>query len=93
MSSDAHVSEYPDAMVVPLEWIRGRDFKAPGGEGNVRKMIAGIELDGRGLRERRIAAGLHESPQVSRRLKACRGLHLSLDRHQRQEPVLEALHA
>lgn len=34
-------------MVAFLEWIWGRDYMAPGGEGNVDKMVAGIELAGR----------------------------------------------
>jgi phosphoethanolamine N-methyltransferase len=47
MSQAAHVSEYHDSMVAFLEWIWGRDYMAPGGEGNVDKMVAGIELAGR----------------------------------------------
>lgn len=34
-------------MVAFLEWIWGRDYMAPGGEGNVDRMVAGIELAGR----------------------------------------------
>jgi phosphoethanolamine N-methyltransferase len=33
-------------MVAFLEWIWGRDFMAPGGEGNVDKMVEGIDLAG-----------------------------------------------
>lgn len=40
-------SEYYDAMVTLLEWIWGRDFMAPGGEGNVAKMVQGLELAGK----------------------------------------------
>lgn len=46
MSSGAHVSEYHDAMVTLLEWLWGRDFLAPGGDGNVCKMVGGLVLDG-----------------------------------------------
>ncbi len=45
--SEPHVSEYHDSMVAFLEWIWGRDYMAPGGEGNVDRMVAGIELAGR----------------------------------------------
>src|SRR5690606_10965797 len=45
--SESHVSEYHDSMVAFLEWIWGRDYMAPGGEGNVDRMVAGIELAGR----------------------------------------------
>jgi len=44
---DPHVSEYHDSMVAFLEWIWGRDFMAPGGEGNVDKLVGGIDLVGR----------------------------------------------
>jgi len=47
MREPAHVNEYHDSMVAFLEWIWGRDYMAPGGEGNVDKMVAGIELAGR----------------------------------------------
>ena len=47
MTQEGHVSEYHDAMVALLEWIWGRDYMAPGGEGNVDRMVRGIELAGR----------------------------------------------
>src|SRR5262245_52138636 len=47
MDDQAHAGEYHDAMVALLEWIWGRDYMAPGGEGNVDKMVRGIELGGR----------------------------------------------
>jgi len=31
-------------MVALLEWIWGRDYMAPGGEGNVDRMVRGLEL-------------------------------------------------
>ena len=40
-------SEYYDAMLDVLEWIWGRDYMAPGGEGNVDKMVAGLDLHGK----------------------------------------------
>ncbi len=47
MTQEVHASEYHDSMVALLEWIWGRDYMAPGGEGNVDKMVAGLDLDGR----------------------------------------------
>jgi ubiquinone/menaquinone biosynthesis C-methylase UbiE len=47
MTPEPHVSEYHDSMVAFLEWIWGRDFMAPGGEGNVDRMIEGIDLAGK----------------------------------------------
>jgi phosphoethanolamine N-methyltransferase len=47
MTSESHISEYHDSMVAFLEWIWGRDFMAPGGEGNVDKLVAGIDLAGK----------------------------------------------
>jgi ubiquinone/menaquinone biosynthesis C-methylase UbiE len=42
-----HENEYPDSMVALLELIWGDGFMAPGGEGNVSKMIEGLDLEGR----------------------------------------------
>jgi len=42
-----HQNEYHDSMVAMLELIWGEGFMAPGGEGNVAKMVAGLELEGR----------------------------------------------
>lgn len=47
MAQEPHVSEYHDSMVAFLEWIWGRDFMAPGGEGNVDKLVAGIDVTGK----------------------------------------------
>lgn len=47
MTQDSHASEYHDSMVAFLEWIWGRDFMAPGGEGNVDKLVAGIDVTGK----------------------------------------------
>lgn len=41
--------EYHDAMICLLELIWGRDFMAPGGEGNVANLIRGLEV-----RDRRV---------------------------------------
>ena len=56
MSGSAQESEYYDAMVDLLEWLWGRDFMAPGGEGNIRKMMQGIEARDRRLLD--IGSGL-----------------------------------
>jgi phosphoethanolamine N-methyltransferase len=42
-----HQNEYHDSMVAMLELVWGEGFMAPGGEGNVAKMVEGIELEGR----------------------------------------------
>jgi len=47
MPQEPHVSEYHDSMVAFLEWIWGRDFMAPGGEGNVDKLVGGLDLAGK----------------------------------------------
>ena len=47
MTQEPHVSEYHEAMVAFLEWIWGRDFMAPGGEGNVDRLVEGIDLAGK----------------------------------------------
>ena len=43
----AHENEYGDAMVAMCELVWGEGFMAPGGEGNVAKMVEGIDLEGR----------------------------------------------
>jgi len=42
-----HENEYHDAMVSMLEMVWGEGFMAPGGEGNVAKMVEGLELEDR----------------------------------------------
>jgi ubiquinone/menaquinone biosynthesis C-methylase UbiE len=42
-----HQNEYEDSMVAILELVWGEGFMAPGGEGNVEKMVEGLELQGR----------------------------------------------
>ena len=42
-----HENEYHDSAVATLELIWGRGFMAPGGEGNVTKMVDGLDLEGR----------------------------------------------
>lgn len=42
-----HQNEYHDSTVAMLEWIWGEGFMAPGGEGNVEKMVEGLNLEGR----------------------------------------------
>jgi len=41
------MSEYHDAMMTLLELIWGEGFMAPGGEGNVAKQVAGLDLTGK----------------------------------------------
>jgi cyclopropane fatty-acyl-phospholipid synthase-like methyltransferase len=47
--ADGHIDEYGDQMVAFLELIWGKGFLAPGGKDNVRRMIRGIETQGRYL--------------------------------------------
>lgn len=56
MAQDSHDSEYNDAMVAVLEWLWGRDFMAPGGAGNIEKMLRGIETRDRKILD--IGSGL-----------------------------------
>jgi ubiquinone/menaquinone biosynthesis C-methylase UbiE len=42
-----HPNEYDDSMVAMLELVWGEGFMAPGGEGNVAKMVEGLDLEGR----------------------------------------------
>ena len=42
-----HQNEYHDSMVAMLELVWGEGFMAPGGEGNVAKMVEGLALEGR----------------------------------------------
>lgn len=43
----AHEDEYYDSMVIMLELIWGVGYMAPGGPGNVAKMLDGIDTDGK----------------------------------------------
>ena len=45
----AHNDEYYQEMIATLELVWGEGFMAPGGEGNVRRMVAGLDLAGRRL--------------------------------------------
>jgi len=40
-------SEYYPAMITLLEWLWGRGFMAPGGEGNVDRMLTGLDVRGK----------------------------------------------
>jgi phosphoethanolamine N-methyltransferase len=42
-----HQNEYHDSMIAMLELVWGEGFMAPGGAGNVAKMVEGLELEGR----------------------------------------------
>ncbi len=42
----SHETEYHDAMVTLLELVWGRGYMAPGGAGNVDRMVAGLDLRG-----------------------------------------------
>lgn len=44
-----HADEYHDNMVTMLELIWGEGYMAPGGPGNVAKMLSGIETQGKRL--------------------------------------------
>lgn len=44
-----HVDEYPEGMVALLELIWGKGYMAPGGPGNVARMLGGIDTHGKRL--------------------------------------------
>ena len=43
----AHENEYFDNMMTMLELIWGEDYMAPGGPGNVARMLSGMHIAGR----------------------------------------------
>lgn len=47
MTEQSVESEYYDEMVTLLEWLWGEGYMAPGGEGNVDRLMSGIGLQGR----------------------------------------------
>lgn len=49
MSKQAEESEYYEEMIILLEWLWGEGFMAPGGEGNVDRLVKGLDLEGRQL--------------------------------------------
>ena len=72
-------------MVALLEWIWGRDFMAPGGEGNVDKMVNGTNLAGRRVLD--IGCGIGGPAFVLARKYGARVTGIDL------EPQLIARHA
>lgn len=56
MSGKENESEYYDAMLDLLEWIWGKGFMAPGGEGNVDRLVGGRDI--RGKRVLDVGSGL-----------------------------------
>jgi phosphoethanolamine N-methyltransferase len=43
----SHTDEYTEAMLAAMDLIWGEGFMAPGGEGHVDNMVAGLDLQGR----------------------------------------------
>ena len=43
----AHENEYYDNMITMLELIWGEGYMAPGGAGNVARMLSGIDVRGK----------------------------------------------
>lgn len=54
--SDTHKDEYDEKVRAMLELIWGKGFMAPGGEGNVTRIVEGLDLAGKNLLE--IGSGL-----------------------------------
>jgi len=54
--SDTHQEEYDENLTAMLELIWGKGFMAPGGQGNVRRIVEGLELSGKSVLE--IGCGL-----------------------------------
>lgn len=46
-NSMEHVDEYDESLIAVLNLIWGEGFMAPGGEGNVDKLVEGLELQGK----------------------------------------------
>lgn len=49
MSKDQSESEYYDAMLDLLEWIWGKGYMAPGGVGNVDRLVGALDLRGKSV--------------------------------------------
>ena len=49
--SDMHQNEYNDNMTTVLEIIWGKGFMAPGGEGNVHRIVEGLDLKNKSVLE------------------------------------------
>ena len=49
--TEAHQDEYNDSVMAHLELMWGRGFMAPGGKGNVRRIVEGLDLEGRTVLE------------------------------------------
>ena len=64
-----HQNEYHDSMVAMLELVWGEGFMAPGGEGNVAKMVEGLELEGRHSARGAAVLLQDQDPAVSRRVR------------------------
>ena len=58
-----HQDEYYDNMITMLELIWGEGYMAPGGSGNVEKMLNGIETAGKRILD--IGCGLEGSELAS----------------------------
>ena len=49
--ADLHENEYNDNMTTVLELTWGKGFMAPGGEGNVHRIVDGLDLRGKTVLE------------------------------------------
>ena len=49
--AEAHQDEYNENVTALLELMWGRGFMAPGGKGNVRRIVDGLDLEGRTVLE------------------------------------------
>jgi phosphoethanolamine N-methyltransferase len=74
----SHVDEYSDAMIAAMDLVWGAGFMAPGGEGHVDRLVAGLDLRGKLLldigcgqgRPACIFAGKHGAQVVGTDLEA-----------------------
>jgi len=82
-------SEYYDAMLDLLEWLWGKDFMAPGGEGNIRRMMRGIDTRGRRLLD--IGSGLGGPAFVLARDFGAEVIGIDLERHLVERARLRAV--
>ena len=79
MSTKKKDREYHDAMLDLLEWIWGRDYMAPGGEGNVDRLVNRQDLRNRKVLD--IGSGLGGPAFYMARKYGARVTGIDLDSH------------
>jgi len=75
----ADESEYYDAMITLLELIWGQGFMAPGGEGNIEKLVRGLDVQGKRVLD--IGCGLGGPAFVLAQKYGARVVGIDLEEH------------